>query len=386
MWRCKDRYVLFDAPAGTGKTRAVLEKANLIALKYDGCRILLCRKTRASLTQSVLVAFEQDVLPQGFLDSRGSKAHRSSYIYPNGSEIVLAGLDSPDRIMSCQFDFIAIFETSETTEDDFEKLSTRLRNGVVPYQQMICDTNPTFPGHYLWQYYLQGKMTRIQGKHTDNPTVTQEYLDALNKLEGHRRNRLYLGLWTSAQGIIYERFDRKKHVKEIDINKIKSDTTIISLDHGYKNPCSYHVYILADQHIYALEEYYKTEQIETAIIDALTESINKYNVDYVIADPSAATLIAGIQNKGINVQKANNDIYSGINTVQKYLEEDRLTISPECTKLIEEIEGYCWAENKEGKQQDKPVKINDHSMDEMRYGIMHLDSLISAGDFEVTAI
>jgi len=118
MWCCKEKEILIDGPAGTGKTRAIVEKANLIAMKYPGSRILFVRATRASLTQSVLVTFEEKVLPEGSPVKKGArKDFRQSYRYPNGSEIVLGGMDNPDRIMSTEYDIICAFESTELGED-----------------------------------------------------------------------------------------------------------------------------------------------------------------------------------------------------------------------------------------------------------------------------
>ena len=50
----KDREVLLAGPAGTGKSRACLEKLHLAALQRP-IRAAIIRKTRASLTQSALV-------------------------------------------------------------------------------------------------------------------------------------------------------------------------------------------------------------------------------------------------------------------------------------------------------------------------------------------
>src|SRR6185369_1742308 len=46
--------VLLSGPAGTGKTRGVLEWINHLAWRYPGLRVLIVRKTRASLAESVL--------------------------------------------------------------------------------------------------------------------------------------------------------------------------------------------------------------------------------------------------------------------------------------------------------------------------------------------
>jgi phage terminase large subunit len=139
LFQCYDKEVLIEGGAGTGKTRAVLEKANLIADKYPGCRILLCRKTRASMSESVLQIFEDHVLVPGHpLKSGATRHHRSHYDYPNGSRLVICGLDNPDRIMSTEFDMACLFEATEATVDDWEKVLSRLRNTKIPHPCAVC--------------------------------------------------------------------------------------------------------------------------------------------------------------------------------------------------------------------------------------------------------
>jgi len=49
---CEDPEILMDGPAGTGKTRAVLEKVHWFAIKFPGMRALLVREVRSSMNQS----------------------------------------------------------------------------------------------------------------------------------------------------------------------------------------------------------------------------------------------------------------------------------------------------------------------------------------------
>ena len=56
---------LLEGPAGTGKTRAVLEYVNYLCEQYPGIRVLLFRKTRNSMSESVLVTWEEKVLWDG---------------------------------------------------------------------------------------------------------------------------------------------------------------------------------------------------------------------------------------------------------------------------------------------------------------------------------
>jgi phage terminase large subunit len=60
---CRDPEVLISGPAGTGKSRACLEKLHLCAEKYPGMRGLIVRKSRESLTEAALFTFENKVVP-----------------------------------------------------------------------------------------------------------------------------------------------------------------------------------------------------------------------------------------------------------------------------------------------------------------------------------
>ena len=46
----------------------------------------------------------------------------------------------------------------------------------------------------------------------DNPANDQAYLDTLDNLKGVYRDRMALGLWVQAEGLIYDQFDANKHV------------------------------------------------------------------------------------------------------------------------------------------------------------------------------
>ena len=52
LFYCRATEVLLDGPAGTGKTMAVACYLHLIAESFDGCKILVVRKTRVDLSES----------------------------------------------------------------------------------------------------------------------------------------------------------------------------------------------------------------------------------------------------------------------------------------------------------------------------------------------
>ena len=214
LWDSFDREVLVQGPAGTGKSTGILFRIFELCETVDNIRVLIARETRASMTESVLVTWETKVLPPGHpaLVNGPTRAHRQSYVFPNGSTVVVCGLDKPERTYSSEYDIIYIAEATEVTEDAYEQLHRALRNNRLSWQQIVCDCNPSHPRHWLNQRCIAGKMRRIVSRHEDNPAITKEYLATLSALTGVRRTRLFLGQWASAEGIVFEGWDESIHV------------------------------------------------------------------------------------------------------------------------------------------------------------------------------
>ena len=220
---CRDPAICYHGPAGTGKTRTVLEKGFLCANLWPNARILLLRKLRADLTESVLATFENEVLPDGHpLKDGANRKTRASYDLTNGSTLVCGGMKNADgsdsrRVMSTEWDLILCFESTEFTYDDFQKLTTRLhRYKRMPFSQIILDCNPAGPKHWLKIEMDAGRITSIPSRHEDNPkwhngkgwTPDGEvYIGQLDKLTGYNHDRLRKGLWTAAEGVVYDDLD-----------------------------------------------------------------------------------------------------------------------------------------------------------------------------------
>ena len=63
------------------------------------------------------------------------------------------------------------------------------------------------------------------------------------------------------------------------------------------------------------------------------------------------------------MRKAQNDVLGGIRLVASLLQAGCLQVSESCTDSIREFELYSW----EADGEDRPVKENDHAMDDIRY-------------------
>jgi hypothetical protein len=213
-------------PAGTGKTYPILAILHCLAREYP-LRILIMRATRVSLTESVLVTFEQEILPGDgceFISAGAGRANRHAYTYPNGSQIVVDGLDrNPTRILSTAWDVVFANEAIELQQDVWETIGTRLsRPGRDPrFGWLLGDTNPSYPEHWLKKRLDVGRTAHWETTHEANPILHdgrewtergRAYLSTLDGLTGPRRKRLRDGIWAQGEGIWFDTFDADVHV------------------------------------------------------------------------------------------------------------------------------------------------------------------------------
>lgn len=384
-----DPEILIEGPSGTGKSRACLEKFHLCASKYPNMRAAVVRKTRESLTQSILVTYEKKVLPP----NSPVKFHYEDqeYRYPNGSVIAVAGMDKESRIMSSDYDMIYVAEATELSESEVEYLSTRLRNNIVPYQQIIMDCNPDAPSHWLNQRCTRSITRRIISRHEDNPTITPEYMAKLDNLSGYRYKRLRLGLWVAAEGVFFTEWDESVHL--IDPFDIPKDwTRWVALDYGFADPfCT--LWFARDpkdkHHIYLYRESYQTglrDEEQAQLVHRLSK---EEKVRWFVADPSMFNKrteqnkpsIAWIyaKNHVRPIVPGVNERIAGWQTVRRCLawDEDKpnprlLVMKGRAPNLIRTLPMMVHdpLDSEDLADKIRGVKTEDHGVDCLRYGLM----------------
>ena len=59
-----------------------------------------------------------------------------------------------------------------------------------------------------------------------------------------------------------------------------------------------------------------------------------------------------------------------VRLVASLLAAGKLLIHESCTGLLEELPGYSWDDKAAEKGEDKPIKLNDHSCDALRYAVL----------------
>ena len=417
VFKHRDREILLDGPAGTGKTLACLWKLHLACLKYPGVQALMVRKTLTALTGSAMVAFQNDVIGGradafGVRPFGGSKIKPAGFKYPNGSSISIGGMDKPEKIKSTEYDLIYINEATELTIVDWETLlSRRHRAPNMPYTQLIADCNPDAPSHWLYQRIQRGEIKAIKCLHQDNPTlydhragewtpVGADYIEGLRSLTGVRRQRLYEGLWTAAEGLVFDNWDPTVHLlsdaqleemhvlKNTIVNKAGIRRVVAGVDWGFTHPGSITVWAIdGDGRIFAIHQLYQTQRTIDWWLDQAKKLQLRYQIERFICDPAEPGFIAQFRGAGLPALGGDNDINAGIDVVHQrlavagdgkarlYVRRDSLPYPDESlrkagkpTGLADEFTTYVW----DDKRIDKSVDANNHAIDPARYVAMYL--------------
>ena len=411
MMNSRASEVLISGAAGTGKSRAVLEKINLMCMLTPGTRALIARKTARSLATSALRTWERDVVPEGLKTGAvhfygGSAREPAQYQYPdNGSAVVIGGLDDPMKIMSTEYDVAFIQECTEVSEEDWESVSIRLRNGALKsgLHQLIGDCNPSHPTHWLLERAKSGKLQHLVSAHEDNPryfhadgTPTTEgvaYIARLDSLTGVRYLRLRKNIWAAAEGVIYESFDRNLHV--IPRFPVPANwERIWTIDCGFTNPFVWQDWALDhDRRAYLVREIYMTGRLVEDHARQIM-ALGGPAPSAVVVDHDAEDRATFERHTGFGTVPAHKAVTEGIELVESRLrlagdgkprmmffedaliERDPSLVErklPTCT--VDEIPGYIWAAEPPGgdRKQRQPVKRNDHGADAARYLTAEID-------------
>ena len=244
----------------------------------------------------------------------------------------------------------------------------------VDGSKLWFNCNPAGPSHWFYTKWVQEakkrKLLHLHFTMDDNlslsPAVKARYESLYS---GVFYDRFIRGLWVVAEGLIYTMFNKDFHVVETVARPY--DKYVISCDYGTVNPTSIGLWGRANGKWYRMREYYfdsrkeerqRTDEEHYTELEKLADGLH---ISAVIVDPSAASFIEVIRRHGrFRVEKASNAVIDGIRNVATRLQCGDIFICDCCTDCIREFGMYRWDEK---ALMDKPIKENDHSMDDVRY-------------------
>jgi hypothetical protein len=266
-----DREIVIAGGARTGKTNGLLVKARWEAETFPGWRQLFVRMTRRSLSESVLPDWEHKVLGAGHSAlGRRQRDSRSVYQFPNGSTVILGGMDDPAGFLSAELDSIKFFQGEQLPKPKFwELLLSRLSGSAGPYVQAVLDVNPAGTQHWILKRCREliclvcgqghadlsretcekcggeelGRMRWIDSRHQDNPLFFDHgtgkwrpkgrayLLGVLGRLRGPQRERYLNHQWVDEAGRVLEEWDPAVHLLGGSLEKRRDRGWLLHVKH-----------------------------------------------------------------------------------------------------------------------------------------------------------
>lgn len=377
---CNHRWNIKIGATGSGKSwidYAYVIPKRLMSLKGQGAALIL-GNTQGTANRNILEPM-RSIWGDKLVGTIGNDNAATLF----GQRVYILGADNKKhvaRIQGMTIEYAYGDEMTTWAEPVFQMLKSRLR---CEHSFFDGTANPDTPLHYI-KTFIDSDVDIFCQTSTifDNPFLPKEFVDNLCKEYAGTvyYDRFILGKWALAEGMIYSMY--QDAIAEPPDGE-PSDYCL-SIDYGTMNAFSAGLWGKYGDVWYRIREYYysgrdtgvqKTDEEYAVELDKLIDDImqkrERESGSYLkkmetIIDPSAASFIALLQKKTwYKVISADNAVLDGIRETASVMQTEKIKISPDCKNLIKELQGYVWDEK--SKEEDKPVKINDHACDDMRY-------------------
>lgn len=375
--------IICDGSVRSGKTASMILGFVHWAMRFfDGKNFGICGKTISSTERNIILPLLNMPDITDYYSLQYIRGENKRIIIQSGSHtntfFIFGGKDESSytlvqgiTLSGVLFDEVALMPKSFVDQAVARTLSE-------PEARYWFNCNPESAEHWFYKEWIcntrQKKALHLHFTMQDNPILSPEQIaDAERLYTGVFYNRYIKGLWCVAEGLIYPMFDKAVHVAHHPELQPGGDY-YISCDYGTLNPTSAGLwYLQPDGHAIRLREYYydgrktktpRTDEEHYAALKQLAGDVAG-KVRAVIVDPSAASFIECIRRHGLfRVWQADNSVLNGIRDTSSLLQMQYLHICDNCTDIIREFSLYRWDES---ATEDRPIKENDHAMDDMRY-------------------
>ena len=375
--------IICDGSVRSGKTVSMILGFVHWAMRFfDGKNFGICGKTISSTERNIILPLLNMPDITDYYSLQYIRWENKRIIIRSGSHtntfFIFGGKDESSytlvqgiTLSGVLFDEVALMPKSFVDQAVARTLSE-------PEARYWFNCNPESAEHWFYKEWIcntrQKKALHLHFTMQDNPILSPEQIaDAERLYTGVFYNRYIKGLWCVAEGLIYPMFDKAVHVAHHPELQPGGDY-YISCDYGTLNPTSAGLwYLQPDGHAIRLREYYydgrktktpRTDEEHYAALEQLAGDVAD-KVRAVIVDPSAASFIECIRRHGLfRVWQADNSVLNGIRDTSSLLQMQYLHICDNCTDIIREFSLYRWDES---ATEDRPIKENDHAMDDMRY-------------------
>ncbi len=400
------KYTLLEGSVRSSKTFAVDAKLiyHLCNYNVSGKRVI-CGATKQTVYKNMLLDIFSVVGKKNYSYNRAS-----GELWLFGVQWFIIGARdeaSYKNILGMTIGIAICDEWTEFPRSFTMQLFLRLS---PPGARLYATTNPGTPQHYLFTEVIHNEnfeedLEVIHFTLEDNPNIekkTKKQIIASQK--GVYYQRYILGLWVVAEGAIYKDSWSEDLVYTDELVENRTNTStglplprrplslygaggyanhVISIDYGTHNPCVFLEFFDDGEVAWMDREYYwdsvkeMRQKTDSEYADDLEEFMRNSRViginnPKIVVDPSAASFKLELVKRGHWVVDADNDVAAGIHRVSEVMACKLLRVHEDCVNERRECGLYSWDKKASEKGNEVPLKINDHTQDAKRYGIMEI--------------
>lgn len=293
-------------------------------------------------------------------------------------------------------------EAVNIPESFFNMLHGRLR---IPGAAMWLTCNPGGPEHWLLRKWLErcslwididGNVLTFDGpdrlrlhRYTlnmdDNAhNLPDWYIEEQKKAQtGVFYLRNILCQWVAAEGAIFRDFDKNAHVLPASRLPTMVAEIATGIDYGSSAEGNTRgIRVAVGPHptdgghaLYVTGEWTPPQSADVGFVSSFLTWDGTFPnaTKYIYVDPSAKSLrlaLYAAKPRGYLAEGgADNERLPGIQTLMSLFALNRLFIVDTAGKLLSELPAYVWDPAMAAKGKDQPLRVNDHSIDALRYAV-----------------
>ena len=365
------RWEFWCGSAGSGKSYTIAQRI-IMRCCNEQIRVLVCRRYATTLRNSCFALFKEILTKWQIIKYVKIKETDMSITFPNGSQIIMVGLDTEEKLLSLtNISTVWVEEAYEVEKEKVEQLNLRMR-GAAANQQLILSWNPISKNSWLYKFTVEEPPFNsifLHSTYRDNPFLNAEYIQALDEMETRNpaKYKVYgLGQWgVDSEGLVIQNW-REEEFDSMALASLGYEHRV-GMDIGWidKTAIVDTLYDRANKTIYVFGEFYKSGCQLSEIVDAIKDmNLTKTRIFVDSAEPRS---IQYFKNNGIRAEgctKGKDSVKAGIMFLQDHL----IIVHPRCQNLITELSNFSYIKSKQtGEWTEDTTHEWSHAIDACRY-------------------
>jgi phage terminase large subunit len=332
----------------------------------------VCRRYATTLRNSCFALFKEIIEKWKLTDYIKAKETDMSISFPNGSQIIMSGLDEETKLLSLtNISVVWVEEAFEVEKSKIEQLNLRMR-GIAANQQLLLSWNPISKNSWLYNFTVEMPPENsifIHSTFRDNPFLNKEYVASLEELyiRNPAKARIFCdGEWgVDIEGLVIQNWKRQEF-DPMELASIGYEHRA-GMDLGWLDPSAVidTLYDRENKTIYVFNEFYRSGCQLTDLASAIGNmNLRKTKVYVDAAEPRT---IQFFKQEGINAvpcAKGKDSVKAGLMFLQDHL----IIVHPSCTNFIMELENFSYIKSKvTGEYTEDTTHEFSHAIDACRY-------------------